>query len=48
MDYFSVLIDHSAVVTFTIMIVLNAIFAGYMKYYFIKNNGKGKGDKSKA
>ncbi|MFT6985563.1 MAG: hypothetical protein ACJAT7_001373 [Psychromonas sp.] len=40
MNYFSVLMDNSAVVTFTIMIVLNAVFAGYMKYYFIKRNGK--------
>jgi len=40
MDYFSVLMNDSVVVTFTIMIVLNAIFAGYMKYHFIKNNGK--------
>lgn len=40
MDYFSVLMDNSVVVTFTIMIALNAIFAGFMKYYFIKHNGK--------
>jgi hypothetical protein len=40
MNYFSVLMDNSVVVTFTIMIVLNAFFAGYMKYYFIKNGGK--------
>jgi hypothetical protein len=40
MNYFSVLMDNSVVVTFTMMIVLNAIFAGYMKYHFIKNGGK--------
>lgn len=40
MNYFSVLMDNSVVVTFTIMIALNAIFAGYMKYHFIKHNGK--------
>jgi hypothetical protein len=40
MDYFSVLIDHSVVVTFTIMIALNAVFAGYMKYHFMKHSGK--------
>ena len=39
MNYFSVLMNESVVVTFTIMIVLNAIFAGYMKYHFIKRNG---------
>ncbi|WP_269571588.1 hypothetical protein [Psychromonas ingrahamii] len=40
MDYFSVLMDNSVVVTFTIMIVLNAVFAGYMKYHFIKRSDK--------
>lgn len=37
MDFFSVLTNDPVVFAFTIMIVLTALFAAYMKYYFIKN-----------
>ena len=37
MDFFSILMNDPVVFAFTFMIVFTALFAGYMKYYFIKN-----------